>query len=786
MIRRAKRAAVLGAATIAALTAYLLIASRDGEVIPAEVTSGAAVPPVEGMRAEWAGAEAAALREEVRGAPPAAAATGSLMVRVTYASDGAPAAHIGLSVRRAALSFVHGRLGATSGLELDPLFGTLRARTDQHGIARLTDLTPGRVDVRTDRKITPGYTVDVEAGTRQRLDVRLSGPDVRGAVVDHHGAAVTGAVIELAQWPRSEPAAVAVSGPDGRFEIRAVPSMCTIAARASGYAPSALHVVRARGGSVEDLRITLPALGGALEGTVFGPAGEPVAGAVVQLGELDDSLDTFALPGGGEGLTRWPSRARTAGDGTFRLEGCRPGDRVSLTARAGGLAPWAGTCVVVAGSVTHRSIFLAQAAACEGTVYDAAGEPVPGANVTIGRRGTLAHYRARTSMAGTYRLLGLPASEVVITADGDARGAASTTLRTVAGQTARWDPVLSPGNTLTGSVATEAGEPVPGASVRALGRDGETGKLWVRRARTDALGRFVIANCPEKAKLQVLFRKNATRLAESDDVDPRDGELRVRVAGVASPISITGTVLTPDGGPAVGAVVVPARSGRTNNPTYAADPTTGVFRIESLPAGVYSLVVHAEHHPMLRVPDREVTPGSTWHVGMLTLLRAGWLEVVLHGAADVGTPSLSVWDAAGKRRANLDPRSPRSDPLVPGRYALSVSGPRIGAQWIRFDVSDDRVSIVEVRPQPGMPHQFRLSASAGGSLADASVTIDGPDGVVHEARLTRRPGTPLELECALGPGSYVLSARAGDLRSRIEFGVQEGQEGKAHIDVELR
>ena len=207
-------------------------------------------------------------RTQIEPTNPASRNTGSLIVTVVYAEDSSPAPDIGLDVRPFGYR--------------NPVPGPIRVRTDEAGVVRLEGLNPGTCTVRSNR-LGRSSTTEITAGEESTLNLELKmGVNLRGIVVDQNDLPVPGAGIELAPFGgrRTVTARAATTGPDGRFHIRAVARFCGVGARAPSYAASAMHLVNATDGSDVDLRIVLPGPGGALEGQVLGPEGEPVAGAV--------------------------------------------------------------------------------------------------------------------------------------------------------------------------------------------------------------------------------------------------------------------------------------------------------------------------------------------------------------------------------------------------------------------------------------------------------------------------------------------------------------------------
>jgi len=242
--RRTGLAIGVGLVAVSALVAWLAFAENDGD------RGTGLVEPARRAAEQPAGFESApppepeslvladvALPEAAPAADAASAltapGTGRLVVHVTWASDGQPAANVGASI----VEFT--------------TFGSARVEhrgvTDAAGTTARDGLRAGKVGVFLDR--ANDELADVRAGETTELAVEIpSGILVRGVVVDADGRPVAGADIRLGKGNREEGHRVAHSDSDGRFALRDVREHATVGAQAEGHVPSALAVVRGEPG----------------------------------------------------------------------------------------------------------------------------------------------------------------------------------------------------------------------------------------------------------------------------------------------------------------------------------------------------------------------------------------------------------------------------------------------------------------------------------------------------------------------------------------------------------
>jgi protocatechuate 3,4-dioxygenase beta subunit len=510
------------------------------------------------------------------------------------------------------------------------------ARSDERGQFALSALTPGTYRLSTRR---PGYAMDVKTDlvvspdrAAGLLTIVLGPPGVvRGKVVDERDAPIAGATVLAVEdlGPRGLGQTTlrkdyAVTGADGRYVLDTL-------VRGTSYRLGVVAKDRApsfdtQGTVVEaetERDFTL-ALGGTLSGTVTDSAtGKPLAGArvVAIVGQVGGPMSRGpragrggaggAAPGGGTTDTVAATQVGTTGaDGTYRLEGLRPGTIAFFQVRAAGYAqppgpnPFFGTPPaygdVRAGETTTLDAKLDPGGVVTGRVLVAGPDGatgVPGAQVAIVSIAgpfpdVMGGYPTGiTDAEGVYRVDGVRAGAtfgVVASAPGlvasSAMDAANQgAMPAEAGEVVK-DVTLSAAGAVEGTVATSKGVPVAGARLRVRPRPqggGFGGGGWWRMlfpgggggtALSDAEGRYRIEDVASTDRIAIE--------AESDEHVPSESEPFVVAAGETQRVdlvllgggTIRGRVIDDQGKVVAGASV---RVGRLDEAGEAARELSG-------------------------------------------------------------------------------------------------------------------------------------------------------------------------------------------------------------------
>jgi RNA polymerase sigma-70 factor (ECF subfamily) len=689
------------------------------------------------------------------GTPEARSATGTLIVKATYADDGQPVVDLVVLARRP---------------RAEARFGSRRARTDAGGIARVEALEPGSIHVTNARNPEASVRAEVVEGKEVEVQIVLAtGVTITGIVVDRLGAPVPGAEVCLAGAGALEDAEPATaSGPDGRFELRGCPLMSFVGARAVGHRSSEMQFVTMAEGSTRDLRLVLPAPGGAVAGTVTDPTGAPVPDAVVAVGERQWSrLDTTP-----DGALR--AIVRTDAEGRFRAVGLPVGQH-AVRVRAVRWAPWTGACHVDAGVERPFDVTLGAAMSCVGVVVDSEGAPVAQAAVEVGDWNDLEHYRTTSADDGSFRLDGLPPGALEMIARHRVSGTGKSDVFGVPGETVRCELRVEAGLVIRGRVRTESDEPIAGAMVDATTRATPVDEAWGRWATSGADGHFAIPNCPASGQPTVTVTASGFEPVVLEQVDPRRGDVEIRMTRAPEPDAyLVGTVVAADG-TAVPQALLTARERRGGSAGNVAADQRGRFSVGPIRSGTWSLHVRVPDQPTIWTRWYEVGARATADLGEIQLPVAGTILVRLHGADDLN-PSVSASDVTlanwtgftgtGKER--------HSGPLVPGPHYVALMGDGVAARLIPVDVRAGERRELDVDVQSGRRQSFEIVAPSLLTERHIRVLRNG-ESVTGSSVVGRRPGQlDREYRCDLAPGDYTITVHGDGMSGDRRFTVGEG------------
>lgn len=200
---------------------------------------------------------------------------------------------------------------------------------------------------------------------------------IEGSVVDETGVPVRDAHLEAFQMGKPPTSgssrSSAVSRADGQFRLADLADgSYNLMVRARGYSDKQQGAGIEAGAS--NIRIVLERRGG-VAGRVLTKAGAPVSTFTVRIKRRH---------GGGEAVPTDKSLVVPSGDGSYQIDDLDPGEYV-VEGEADGYAPTdSNPFNVERGKVTQNvAVYLSLGASLSGFVANAAGEPVPGALITI-------------------------------------------------------------------------------------------------------------------------------------------------------------------------------------------------------------------------------------------------------------------------------------------------------------------------------------------------------------------------------------------------------------------
>lgn len=769
MLALSAKSKVLGSVALAAAAILTLWGSG---IVPLAPLPGPALPePVAPMsadrgqdaRTQAPAPERAEVESPTRATPPS---TGTLIVHAKYPRDGASVADLVLTVGPVAT---------------ESRFEWRRARTDEHGIARIEGLTPGEHMVSSARNWRSRARATVIAGAEQRVELSLpDGIRITGIVVDADGVAVAGAEVHVAPslGQRIDLRPLALTGADGRFDLRSCSERCVVGARAVQHAPSWMHYVNLQEGGSIDLRLELPSPGGVVEGTVFGVDRAPLADAAVVIGEgLADVVRTT-----NEGAPAAPAYVYTDANGRFRAVGLPPGD-LPVEARARGYGLWVGSCRVDARRVTAIEVTLQPGFACTGVVRDAAGAPVAKADVNVGSRGRLGWAGTRTLADGTFRLDGLAPGDVEVVAY-HSNVRATAKVRGGPGETVACELRLDAGLALRGRVLRGA-TPVVEAYVYARAEGGAA--HWTGLANTDADGRFVLRGCPQGRTLTLQVGATGHRLAALPGVDPRSGDVLVQLEVAPPPsVKIRGRITGPDGRPVPQAnVAAEARDGLGTGLEAATDE--GSFALGPLIPGRWRVCVQVPGSPWVWSEWRELPADAEWDLGEVRLPVPGSIAIRTQAPAGLAF-HLVVFDAAlalgSWAVVDRDGDRFQTKPLAPGLHYVMAVGDEVAARFLPVEVRAGEDSTVDLTVERGHQRRFEIHCDAVLTELHLRILQDGVL-VAGSSAVGRTPGAIRMTETrSLAPGDYLVTARGDGRAGEAHFTVREG--GDEVVRIEMR
>jgi protocatechuate 3,4-dioxygenase beta subunit len=596
--------------------------------------------------------------------------TGSLLVAITWAEDGAPAPGIEVSLW-------------SDGPKRDVVDALAMAETADDGRARFDGLVPGEIFVYAAR--AGSDPVEIVAGRETEVRFAIpSGVDVDGLVEDEEGNPVASADVLV------HDTVVTRSDEAGRFFLRDLGSFAEVAAREPRHAPSPAQRVSGPPGSRMSMTLVLPGDGATLAGRVVDADGHGIPRARVT---LECEWTYVRLADGSLAREPPPFRATTDDAGRFELSGLAPG-RVTGGARASGFANQVVGATLDAAALNELEVKMRREARVVGIVLDSRGDPVAKAWVSgapASADSRMSSYSMMSSHAtsgsdGTFTLDGLTPGEQNLRAGHREKGAAETRLFVEESRETRWEAHLLAGSSLGGTVVDERGAPLADFHVAAV-RRGDVG-LWLREDHADEQGRFHIDNCPEGEFVLAVRAPSEVGqpVALFDDFLLGQEDLVLRIADADLPTAFV-----------IGVVEVPAETPRERveiSCDFALvypDAETGVFRLGPLRPGEYVLRFDAPDLGTLRLPPLALAPDETRDVGRIAMQPGGWIIARPRwpeGAAQQQLP-FAVLDASGEQVDWIDGSRDggTSGPLVEGAYLLRCRG----HDWTAED------SLVQVR-----------------------------------------------------------------------------------------
>ena len=415
--------------------------------------------------------------------------------------------------------------------------------------------------------------------------------------------------------------------------------------------------------------------------------------AIVRVGA--GRLDTVG--GGPDGAEPTPAQVWTDATGAFVAEGVPPGEQ-GIVVRAAGLAPWQGTCAVVASARARVAVTLVEGATVRGTVRDEKGAPIVDAVIRSGEDGALTAGRVVTGADGSYTLTGLAPGETSLHARHALLGEARHTLVVGAGETAHWDVRFERGLVITGRLVRDDGQPVSGARIAVVASRREGVRGWSGSATSGRDGRFELANWPGGLVDVEVYGHGIERLLQRG-LDRTGRELLLQARAVGAPSArIVGRVCAPDGTPLPNAgVFASSVEARGGGPYTFAAPTTARFELTPLQPGAYRVTIEGEGYARWRSEPITLADGGEVDLGAVHLQVGGIVQVQLDGDRPANL-ALYLRDAEDQFLAGISPHATpvRSRVIAPGSYQLCVRGEGLTEQSFPIVVRAGETTMITV------------------------------------------------------------------------------------------
>lgn len=596
--------------------------------------------------------------------------------------------------------------------------------------------------------------------------------------VTRKGAAIEGVRVNVFAMGSE---AGAVTGPDGSFTLTGLaPGNMRLSLRKEDEFIQETRTVTA---PVRDLVIDLP-VGGRVTGRVV-EKGTKKAITTFQAGV------TTSRSGGGIVMMGPPQlRDFTSEDGSFTLENV-PSGAMTLVASAPGYASGRLNVEIEEGKTTSGvEVELDTGVRLVGKVTGPNGAAVADATVRVApsptggfalsgnERGTL------TDSNGEYTLEGLEAGEETIMFT-HARHVATRKDVTLKGRETRLDVQLSGGQRLTGTVVTEAGAPVPEATVDAM-----VAGSGMQTARSDANGNFSFESLAP-GRYRFSARKSGLADGMLEDVD-------VATAGNVRIVMRTGgtlygrvTGLTPQ---ELAEVQVEARAGRSG--ATAAVDAAGNYRLEGAPTGTVTVGA--------RLMSRATMVSRASGTETVELAPGGSQQVDLQFRSDVVVRGKVVRDGVPMASANVmfTPRGGMSrafaaastdeqgnysiSGLEDGEYSVSVTDmQRLSPFQTTYRVNGSGTFDIDYKT--GGLRGRVIDAGTGEPVGSASVQLRSTNTSSDAIRISRGAITDNNGTFAFDavPAGQYLATVSGDGYGNVVQDLQVGTQGMDNLELKL-
>lgn len=624
----------------------------------------------------------------------------------------------------------------------DLRFSRHLATTAADGVARFEGLVAGKYLVLPHATGTPRQNAMLELtpNTTTKHSVRVTEmATIRGRVVDQGGFAVANATVWLSDGTAQHGGLAAMpftsSDATGHFQIVRFPKsrLTHVQATGRGHAASSLQVIPRTADA--PLTVALHPNGGNVSGTVVDESGQPCADLMVRAtvhgtrSRLEGSTDF--------GTVR---EVRTDADGTFAINGFSTSTAVRINAWGPTYARY--EQIVAVGSNTQ--VTMNRGATIRGRILADGTEPgVVEIHTEVDARDDRLQCSIYSNEQGEFEFTGLtPGKRLTVTAEspqppiGPGLGKVVTTVVLQPGKTHEWNPTLTAGDLMAGTLRSSDGTPLTDWRIDISAVNVHEGRSYFT-VKTDVKGRFSMRGLP---------RSNYTFAPRT-----RSGANAVKFVATWPLQTDYELVIDAD---RVAWVTNPEHDRFAPNPT--AKPAT-------LPVGTLNI-------EGIQPADRI------------------WLMVYRADGSNAGAHP--KWD---KQRAV------HTAEMQPGRYQLSVgsnawstSKLTTSDHLIDFTIASGSPTTLATEMQPGVRRNFRIvepSHHLGADGGTATIT-DATGNVVARADVVRwlnTTPTKFEATIALAPGNYRMKVTTsiGHVGS-IDFAIFDLTPNEMVLDLKVK
>jgi hypothetical protein len=446
-----------------------------------------------------------------------------------------------------------------------------------------------------------------------------------------------------------------------------------------------------------------------------------------------------------------------------------PLGKLPVGVRARGVAPLRAELDVFAGDATPPELVLEPGAVVVGTVRDAAGAPIAGAEVATDEPNTFRGARVHSGNDGSFRLEGLATGEQVLNATkGSLRRAQR--LAPAAGIETSWDPVLAPdaGYVVRGRVLDHRGEPWRRARVTLQDSRSQRSAMTSTIAGEDGCFHQVVPWERVSIGISPSLQLSGFPLLVEDDVAADGSEIVLRAPDPAlTTATIRGAVMDEEGRPLFAKVHVWHETARMWR-GFNSDAADGSFVIERVPPGQCTVDVRAADRPWFHAGTLEVAGGAILDLGALRVAAGGRIEAAVRLRDGTAPGELKVSVMKDNREAGVAEAADGrlwTGPLAAGEHVLVLTGDRIATRYVRADVQSGATTALEIeldraalrvlrfrftKPPPDW-YSVHVIDATGRAVFGGSPAWNGPQ---HEVRASVPAGDLTVL--LYGPGGREL------------------------------